>query len=115
MSINDVFYSSFKESKPLWRVVNAVYFSGGAISIVWISFCIILLTIFLFRVIPYSIDLLNLQKSSSEQIELKLEPVKVTMQEPQLQELQSKLDYLSQQIDSLESLIRDLKANSFQE
>lgn len=39
-------YSSFKESKPLWRVVNAVYFFGGAISIVWISFCIILLTIF---------------------------------------------------------------------
>jgi hypothetical protein len=97
-------YASFRKSKPSWRVVNAVCFFGGTISIVWIILGVILLTIFLFRIIPYSIDLLQLQKSTSEKIEIKLEPLEVTMQEPQLRELQNKLD----------SLIRDLKANSTQ-
>ena len=108
-------YSLFKESKPLWRVKNAVYFFGGTIWVVWVILCITLLTVFLFRVVPYSIDLLNLQKSTSEKIELKLEPLEVTMQEPQLQKLQNKLDFLSQQMDSIESLILDIKANSNQQ
>ena len=107
-------FTNFKKSKPPWRVVNAVYFFGVIISIVWVILCIILL-IFLFRFIPYSIDLLNLQKSSSEKIELKLESVEVTMQEPELHRLQNKLDFLSQQINSIESLMRDVKANSNQQ
>lgn len=98
-------------SKPSWSVQNAVYFFGVIIFSVWVFLGIILLTLFLFRVIPYSINLLQLQKPNSEKIELKLEPVEITMQKPRLQELESKLDSLYQKIDFLESLIRETKAN----
>lgn len=89
----------------------------------------------MFCTIQYYIN--NNRQSVSEKIELKLEPVEVTMQQPQLQkeldslshkidskvimqqpqlqELQNKLDSLSQQINSIESLILDIKANSNQQ
>lgn len=126
-------YSNFatrktnSEEKVPWRVKQAIYTFGVIILIAWV--------IFLFYTILHYID--PNSQSASEKIELKLEPVEVTMQqpqlqkeldslskkidskvimqEPQLQKLQNKLDNLSQQINSIELLIQDIKENSNQQ
>ncbi|MGK7950419.1 MAG: hypothetical protein AB4368_16945 [Xenococcaceae cyanobacterium] len=122
------FISIFREQSPEpWRVKRAIHTFGLIVLIAWIFL--------LFCTIQYYIN--NNRQSVSEKIELKLEPVEVTMQQPQLQkeldslshkidskvimqqpqlqELQNKLDSLSQQINSIESLILDIKANSNQQ
>ena len=95
-----------KEKFP-WGVTYAVWVFGVVVCLLWI--------ILLFVAIPYFNNLFQLQERSSEQIELKLESVQVSIQDPQLQKLQNKLDSLSQQINSIESLILDIKANSNQQ
>ncbi len=122
------FISIFKQqSSEPWRVKRAIHTFGSIALIAWIFLLVC--------TIQYYIN--QNPQSTSEQIELKLEPVeltiqqpqlqekldslsqkidsKVIMQEPQIQELQNKLDSLSQQIDNIESLMQDIKVNSNQQ
>lgn len=105
-------YSNFatrktdSEEKVPWRVKQAIYTFGVIILIAWI--------IFLFYTIIYYID--QNPQSASDTVELKLiEPVEFIMPESQFKELQSKLESFSEQINSMESLIQDIKANSNQQ
>lgn len=84
-------YQNFQSSKPLWRVKDAVRFSGTLVCFIWVIFMLLTLRYYV----------VQLPEISAGRILLKTKPVKVQAEDSKIQEIETTGETLFQEIDSI--------------